>query len=441
MMSKNLLASEVQGRIAIVTNGTTEDVLPHLYIAEWLVKKHKHKVRLFTNVNFVQACQERSLEVVSCYADSEEVTRSIGGLRGTLAEESRKAQRVIDEWVKVNPTLIQAPKAALEEFKPDLIICGTQASSPTIAYETLHGTPVVPIFLSQFAMDTWEWMTKLEPLRPAYLAMSKVYKPALPSNNVIITGPCLSNAGLEKVEAEKPRVENAKSGILPAELEQFFFFSDSPPVLLTWGTRISADLGPVGMLGLALRTLLESGRRGIILGGWAELDVLGNELVNTGHVEGLGDDCEELADYAAMNVCFVKDADLDTLCRKCACVIHDGAPLVTQLVLRAGVPSVITPIFYDQYVFADAQATLKAGVGFKQGLVKLTSKDLVQGIADAERCLPAARELAARMSEHASGEEETAKRLNEFMQKEVLSGSFRRRRAEMKQGRRRATRG
>merc|ERR1712151_1068920 len=102
------------------------------------------------------------------------------------------------------------------------------------------------------------------------------------------------------------------------------------------------------------RSLVKSGKRGIVLGGWAELalECLQKES-----------DWEALKDYCDQNVLFVKSAPHVWLFPQCACVVHHGGSGTTAASVNSGTPTIITPVFLDQWDYAALVNEHNIGVG------------------------------------------------------------------------------
>merc|ERR1740138_515151 len=106
------------------------------------------------------------------------------------------------------------------------------------------------------------------------------------------------------------------------------------------------------MSSLAVRALMQSKARGIILGGYAEL--------GEDKLQGQ-EDTKQMLEYAKQNVLFVKTAPHEWLFPQCACTVHHGGSGTTAAALRAGRPTIVTPCFLDQ--FDNARLAAQAGVG------------------------------------------------------------------------------
>lgn len=73
----------------------------------------------------------------------------------------------------------------------------------------------------------------------------------------------------------------------------------------------------------------------------------------------------ELAEFAESSVLFIDEAPHGWLLPRCSCFVHHGGAGTTHAALRAGVPSVMTPIFGDQFAAAETLDALDAGAAFE----------------------------------------------------------------------------
>merc|ERR1712137_525260 len=139
--------------------------------------------------------------------------------------------------------------------------------------------------------------------------------------------------------------------------------SPEPPVYLGWGSMIAQS--PEHMADLAVRALMLANKRGIVLGGWANL-----------HAGLLTD--QSLIDYAAQAVLFVDKAPHEMLFPRCAVTVHHGGMGTTVAAMRSGRPTIVTPCIFDQ--FENARMVQESGAGI--GMVKF-KKISGQSLADA----------------------------------------------------------
>jgi UDP:flavonoid glycosyltransferase YjiC (YdhE family) len=140
----------------------------------------------------------------------------------------------------------------------------------------------------------------------------------------------------------------------PADLTRFLE-SGPPPVYIGFGSVNAGDSEEKARV--AQRALDISGQRGICLTGWGGL----------------------ARAMASPNVLYVDNIPHDWLFPRMAAVVHHGGAGTTGAGLRAGVPSIITPVVADQYAWADQ--VVKAGVGPQAPAFKaLTAENLAEAI-------------------------------------------------------------
>lgn len=150
-----------------------------------------------------------------------------------------------------------------------------------------------------------------------------------------------------------------------------FLDAGPPPVYVGLGSMVGRD--PEQTTGIVLDALLNTGRRGILLAGWAGL----------GGVD-LGDD-----------VIVVDDIPHDWLFPHVSTVVHHGGAGTTGAGLRAGKPTVILPFFADQPFWG--RIVHQRGIGPRPiPRKRLTSDGLTRAIRDATTD-PLMRELAGKL--------------------------------------------
>ena len=134
-----------------------------------------------------------------------------------------------------------------------------------------------------------------------------------------------------------------------------FLESGPPPVYVGFGSINVGD--SESKTRLILRALELSGQRGIILTGWGGLTRL----------------------PAPPNVLFVDNVPHDWLFPRMAAVMYHGGAGTTGAGLRAGVPSIITPLAGDQVAWAET--VVRLGVGPRApGINRLTAEKLAKAI-------------------------------------------------------------
>ena len=123
----------------------------------------------------------------------------------------------------------------------------------------------------------------------------------------------------------------------PEELNRFLA-DGPPPVYVGFGSMTARD--PRELTDIAVEALRAAGQRGVLLSGWA----------------GLATD-SEVPDH----VCVVSDVPHAWLFPRVATVVHHGGAGTTAAGLRAGVPTIVTPVGGDQAFWGARVARLGAG--------------------------------------------------------------------------------
>ena len=142
----------------------------------------------------------------------------------------------------------------------------------------------------------------------------------------------------------------------------------SPIVYCGWGSMMV--ISPEYMVRFAIKALQYSKMRGIVVGGMADLSL--DVLQNT---------CDsDLISYAKQNVLFVKKVSHENVFPRMTCAIHHGGAGTFNAALRAGVPSIITPVIGDQYDQSYIINELGVGKGFPVHFHKINAENLGKAI-------------------------------------------------------------
>ena len=140
---------------------------------------------------------------------------------------------------------------------------------------------------------------------------------------------------------------------LPSEVTRFLE-GGSPPVFVGFGSMPATREMSRHVIGAARAV----GRRIIVSKGWAELDLI--------------DDARD---------CFgVGDVSHDQLFPRLAAIVHHGGAGTTAATARAGVPQIITPMFGDQFYWANRIVAL--GVGATTPHVTMTEESLAAALRE-----------------------------------------------------------
>lgn len=179
-------------------------------------------------------------------------------------------------------------------------------------------------------------------------------------------------------------LENQETWTPPQELRRFLD-AGTPPVYIGFGSMVDPE--PETLTEIVLTALAETGQRGILLGGWA----------------GLG-----RATLPSTVLC-LDEAPHHWLFPRCAAVVHHGGAGTTAAGLRAGVPNVVVPFYFDQPFWGRRVHALGAGPA-PLPRRRLTASRLAQAIDTALRDMRM-REQAQRLGRAIQAEDGVARAL------------------------------
>ncbi len=178
------------------------------------------------------------------------------------------------------------------------------------------------------------WPTH-RPLRlPALFAYSSLVVPKPPDwpESIHVTGFWfLDNSG-----------NRTDSSMISPELVRFLE-AGSPPVFIGFGSMGSRD--PGSTTEMVLTALRQTRQRGILLTGWG----------------GLGNSISDSRLARDDRIFVIHECPFDWLFPRMAAVIHHGGVGTFAQGIRAGVPSIITPVFADQFLWGQRVFELGAG--------------------------------------------------------------------------------
>uniref|UniRef100_A0A7S4SLZ0 Erythromycin biosynthesis protein CIII-like C-terminal domain-containing protein n=2 Tax=Alexandrium monilatum TaxID=311494 RepID=A0A7S4SLZ0_9DINO len=357
------------GRIALIALGSRGDVQPAIALALALLKAG-FTVTAFVPSSYESLVKSFQVPVVAC-AD--------WAFNDPTAMAEGKYEKFIYEAVmSFGPELIvYSPLACIESW-----VLEEQCKAPAIQFTfqatTLADTPQVwrplqgwrrlpfDIGLGEINIPNLDQNVvedRCGRKRPVLMAFSKqVALPQTDRAQTHVTGYWLLDTSRQEAQQDNPLFGGAQR----KELEDFLQ-AGSPPVYIGWGsmTEKSDRMGP-----LAVRSLKQTGHRGIILGGEAKLSLASLENAP---------DAAELVPYAQSNILFAQWVSHETLLPRCAMAVHHGGCGTTAAGLRAGVPNIVVPVDFDQPFWAAAVANLGVGVHIKS-LQEVTEEELVGAI-------------------------------------------------------------
>lgn len=416
--------------VSIMTRGSRGDVQPYVAIALALREQLNCSVRILTNEDFGPLIEsfagvDSGITHVPIFGNAEKVMREDPLL--VKSQEEGDAAALFEASAKLSEkTAPETCRLFLEEMKthrPDLLICSIMAEYcacyaaialkiPTMPI-TLNvftpnpkraplGLPTLPFGLhdyllftlmigkvkegwkyfddamaalpgGQHIMDGINWKGSkhrlLNPELPVLVCKSPLFQPIL--NPVIHENYNFIGAAIiEKKYEEKHLASSGGDNSIFDKLTEFIDSDPSrKPVYMGWGSMRCKS--QEHMVILAVDALRKSNQRGIVLGGWAQL--------SQSILEKSTEDAD-LISYAKKNILFVDKAPHEWLMPKVAAAVHHGGAGTTNASMRSGVPSIITPVFCDQFDNAYLVEQLGVGVGFSKQFQKISADELAGAI-------------------------------------------------------------
>lgn len=185
---------------------------------------------------------------------------------------------------------------------------------------------------------------------------------------------------------------DAPSYVPPQELTAFLAAGESP-VYVGFGSMTGND--PERLTTIALEALRLSGRRGVLLSGWAGLAA--GDLPDT--------------------VLKLDAVPHDWLFPRMAAVVHHGGVGTTHVGLRAGVPNIVVPFFGDQPFWGDRVHALGAGPR-PLVLEELTAERLAEsiGLATSDAAMRARAAEVGQLIQAERGVEEAVRIIDRYLE-------------------------
>lgn len=409
-------------RVAMCAEGTRGDCQP--YVALCLALRAQGcVVKFLTNSNHDKLLADTDLDFVGCFPDYNKVVEGEAWQKAMLNGDTFQFIKALGSSEAEHfPDAISKAWPVLEEFKPHLVLCGILSRDLANIYCHTHKIPRIVCLLQSSVLisgETTPFRIKCPPFsfcrRALWRAVWKASWPGVlkkfedaktflgqdgfmktvsmnPLENYdetflnpfvpLLFGVSPEIAPLPK-EYDNPNICATGWWVLNQEQQtQRFLAGDplfggrqrdeivaflekgTPPVYIGWGSMTAVS--PKFMTDLAVSALKKVGQRGIVSRGWAKLDP---ELL----------DDDELKDYAKKNILFIETAPHEWLLPKCIVQVIHGGSGTTASCLRSGKPTIITPVFLDQYDFADSVVRLGCGVSTVQ-MHKVTTTVLADAL-------------------------------------------------------------
>lgn len=209
-----------------------------------------------------------------------------------------------------------------------------------------------------------------------------------------------------------------EDAVEPAEdLRAFVEAKAEPPIYIGWGSMVCRSA--TFMTELACRAIWLANARGVVLGGWAKLSVDALDRSKA--------DFANLKAYVDANVFFVPPAAAcphEWLFRRCKLTVHHGGAGTMVAAVRAGRPTIITPVAFDQHVHARWVSRIGCGRG-TSALGRVTPKELLGAI---KKCNSTEMvETAKRIGElvrSENGVESSVKMIGSYLESQVETGRW-----------------
>ena len=419
-------------RITILSLGSRGDVQPFLAMAMSL--SEKYNVRMLLPLGYKPFAEKYGLTIVEVWPiNVEDLARNNKDLRESMMEgDAFKFSQVFAKITQESASVVV--EKVLQDFSenpPDLFLVGSLADYfgyyahyvmkvkivfiklSTFAYNYKHahfGLPTLPFGLHYFILkkfcaefmkvfslydeivnllgkprldskiSTKQFLKLMEKeitgrsnIKSVYCQSSLFRDILFPIANPVIScyiGPCILDK-TQQLNFNKDDENDVFGGLKNFQKIEEFFQKDlqKVPIYVGWGSMLGNS--PENMILLAVTALVELGERAIILGGYADLSM---EVLQQATSD------PTILSYAQKNILFVKKASHEYLFPRVKCIVHHGGSGTTQAALRSGVPSIITPVFLDQFDHSYVINQLRIGVGFTRGLKKISSKDLALAI-------------------------------------------------------------
>mmetsp|Transcript_6081 Transcript_6081/g.7513 ORF Transcript_6081/g.7513 Transcript_6081/m.7513 type:complete len:296 (+) Transcript_6081:3-890(+) len=226
-----------------------------------------------------------------------------------------------------------------------------------------------------------------QPEEKVAVCQSSLFKRVLApgsNENLSFVGPCILNSDKQKHGKIFFGGEQTQE-----KVEAFINLDpENKPVYCGWGSMVCKS--PAIMVELVVKALQLSGERGVVLGGFAELslDVLKEH----------NPDDEKLISYAEKNVLFLDKASHESLFPLMKCVVHHGGAGTTHAAFRSGVPTIITPVFADQFDHSHVVNMVGNGVGFSKQFQQISAQELgdaIKKVAQTPEILRHAKDVQA----------------------------------------------
>jgi len=465
----NMGPSATLQNITFYTCGSRGDVQPFVGVALGL-KKQGYNVKFLTCSGHVPFIESFGLKAVSIGSDFEDVMKSDPYMRRAMANgNTLEFMMFISHFFTSTADLTcRNFLKEMTENRPDLLICGTmseylgwyavsvlkipsiQLKIEIMVHDSLRapwGFPTLPFGAHLFIMkillsriyETFKGFDKamlkcggtdvcsfttarrvvsegFQPMQPIMVLISPLYRDTMfphAHKNLRFVGSSVIEKSIQKTNSNFGNSEQHEG------IEKFLSEGSTKPVYMGWGSMICKNAEY--MTEIAVHTLFLTGQRGIVLGGYAGLKEEMLDAIKNPKLR------QQLKNYAKKNVLFVPFCPHELVLPHVSCVVHHGGAGTTNASLRSGAPTVITPVFWDQYDYAHLVQTKGVGVGFSKQFQRVTVNELADAV---KLCITdvdiqkRATEFSKELRSDANGVDNVVNYVERFWKNEVLPGSW-----------------
>lgn len=428
--------------VSILCTGSRGDFQPYLALAIEL-KKAGYNTRILSNIAYKKYANEFDIEHTTIWDfDNEIRLKEDPDLRDAMASgDVEKFFQYSAKLAKASaPHCCQTFLAEMTNFRPDILVIGSFAEYFGWYAERLLKIPIIdvklqtmvctperapqgiptlpdcghfktfldllegyfdgrkafddameamgrPGVMSVFSKKDWSEkcrdMIRGQPKEVAIICQSTLFKEILApgsNENLVFVGPSVIDS-----TQQEGGVNFFGGQDIQERLENFLNVDpDNKPVYCGWGSMVCKS--PEFMVEFAVKSLQLSGERGVVLSGSAGLTL---DLLKQ------CTDDQELIIYAEKKVLFLERASHESLFPCMKCIVHHGGAGTTNAALRAGVPTIITPIFTDQFDHAHVVNELGNGIGLSKQFQHTTAEEL----SDAIKMVISSQDMSQRAKE------------------------------------------
>jgi sterol 3beta-glucosyltransferase len=362
-------------KITICVVGTRGDVQPTVALGKGL-KQAGHEVRLLTHAMYEDLVGAHGLDFVLLPGDPRQ------GFTTAAVELGHNPLR-LTRWLRENfrPLLREGFRQTLEAVEGSDLVVAATASIPAFHVAERLGIPAISTQLQPTTL-TREFPGAVVPPPPDWLPFKGTYNVwATKLGNQMVfqmlrplTNECRKDIlglpplgfrywwNLDSPENDVPMIYAFSPSVLPrpsdwgpAKTVSGYWFLDEatdyepaaelaafldrgpPPVYVGLGSIIDRERDQ--MTRIVIEAMDTAGQRAILQSGWADLG------------------SRQMPD----SILLVDDVPHDWLFPRCAAAVHHGGAGTTAVGLRAGLPTVVVPFFFDQGLWAWRVRELGAG--------------------------------------------------------------------------------